>query len=231
MARPPKCRFCKVVEWNHVCYSQEERKPAEVVRPRVVLASVAEIQTQKEAVFAAAVAKAWRPPKIPVDFEAWLAKGCSCVERFATHTEQEPCPVFTPWNQLTGGELMPGEDVGKRINAGVLLRKAVKDGRVKKLPCQVGVDCDGRIEGHHPDYDKPLEVWWLCKKHHEAAHHFGLVITTQIEQPKGTLIHCEVCGQDKYVYRYGKFCSNVCRQKAKREKANKQRKEVLESAR
>lgn len=26
-------------------------------------------------------------------------------------------------------------------------------------------------ERHHPDYHKPLQIVWLCKKHHEAEHH------------------------------------------------------------
>lgn len=26
-------------------------------------------------------------------------------------------------------------------------------------------------ERHHPDYSKPKEIIWLCKKHHEEIHH------------------------------------------------------------
>ena len=33
---------------------------------------------------------------------------------------------------------------------------------------QCGVE--GRIEAHHPDYSKPLEVVWLCRIHHVEAH-------------------------------------------------------------
>ena len=26
------------------------------------------------------------------------------------------------------------------------------------------------VDGHHPDYDKPLEVVWLCRRCHRQAH-------------------------------------------------------------
>lgn len=51
-----------------------------------------------------------------------------------------------------------------RTVAGVYLRR----GKVEKRPCQV---CGaGRSEMHHPDYGKPLEVVWLCRRHHLDLH-------------------------------------------------------------
>lgn len=36
-------------------------------------------------------------------------------------------------------------------------------------PCEV-CGSDYRIHRHHPDYDKPLEVMFLCSKHHQEWH-------------------------------------------------------------
>lgn len=48
---------------------------------------------------------------------------------------------------------------------------ALRDGRLKRGPCeQEGSDCTGRIEAHHDDYAKPLEVRWLCVTHHRGYH-------------------------------------------------------------
>lgn len=46
--------------------------------------------------------------------------------------------------------------------------KAVKNGELKREPCEV---CSSPItEAHHPDYSKPLEVNWFCRLHHRLLH-------------------------------------------------------------
>lgn len=43
---------------------------------------------------------------------------------------------------------------------------AIRDGKLIKQPCQVCRSED--VEGHHEDYSKPLEVEWLCSRHHKT---------------------------------------------------------------
>jgi len=48
------------------------------------------------------------------------------------------------------------------------VQKAVLSGKLIKTPC---IKCgDSLSEGHHTDYSKPLEVLWLCRKHHMEMH-------------------------------------------------------------
>jgi len=48
------------------------------------------------------------------------------------------------------------------------VRRAIDAGKLVREPCEV---CGNtKSEGHHEDYSKPLDVVWLCRKHHVAAH-------------------------------------------------------------
>jgi ribosomal protein S27AE len=41
-------------------------------------------------------------------------------------------------------------------------------GRLIRQPCEV---CgEKKVEAHHDDYDKPLDVRWLCPAHHAETH-------------------------------------------------------------
>lgn len=49
-----------------------------------------------------------------------------------------------------------------------LVRSAIKSGRLKRKPCE---ECGAaEAHAHHDDYSKPLDVRWLCRKHHARAH-------------------------------------------------------------
>lgn len=40
---------------------------------------------------------------------------------------------------------------------------ALKTGKLKKDTCVCG---STKVEAHHPDYGRPLDVIWACRKHH-----------------------------------------------------------------
>ena len=45
---------------------------------------------------------------------------------------------------------------------------AIRDGKIKQEPCAV---CgSAKSQGHHEDYSKPLDVIWLCSRHHADRH-------------------------------------------------------------
>ena len=53
-----------------------------------------------------------------------------------------------------------------------LVRLEIKAGRLKPVTiCAHNKDyCKGRVEAHHCDYTKPLDLTWLCQRHHRAWH-------------------------------------------------------------
>ena len=50
-----------------------------------------------------------------------------------------------------------------------MVNNAIKCGKLFREPCEV---CGGgrRIEAHHDDYAKPLNIRWLCSVHHKQWH-------------------------------------------------------------
>ena len=61
------------------------------------------------------------------------------------------------------------EENYEKCQARWAVKYAVKTGRLRKGRCWVaGPDCKGRIEAHHHDYTKPLEIKWLCARHHRT---------------------------------------------------------------
>ena len=49
-----------------------------------------------------------------------------------------------------------------------LTARAIKKGLLERLPCE---ECAApKSEAHHPDYNQPLLIIWLCKEHHDALH-------------------------------------------------------------
>lgn len=92
-------------------------------------------------------------------------KGCATCEE---------CPA----ELATGSK--PGRNSGVRYsdlpdeakakaNARSKLHVYRKRGKVLRMPCEVCGETE-HIHAHHEDYSKPLEVKWLCARHHREHH-------------------------------------------------------------
>lgn len=57
----------------------------------------------------------------------------------------------------------------ERRRAHAHVAKAIRDGALVRKPCEV---C-GRLPtiAHHEQYERPLDVVWLCQVHHTLRHH------------------------------------------------------------
>lgn len=60
-----------------------------------------------------------------------------------------------------------------KIHARQLVRTAIQTGKIKKFLCET-CNSDRFVQAHHDDYSKPLEIRWLCKKHHNAWHRIAI---------------------------------------------------------
>lgn len=57
----------------------------------------------------------------------------------------------------------------EKYRAHMLVASAIRSGQIDKKPCEI---CGAtKVEAHHDDYTKPLNVKWFCFRHHrEVAH-------------------------------------------------------------
>lgn len=64
-----------------------------------------------------------------------------------------------------------GETIAKnaeRNMARKITKRHISRGTLIPQPCRVcGAE---KVDAHHEDYSKPLEVMWLCRTHHMALH-------------------------------------------------------------
>lgn len=68
---------------------------------------------------------------------------------------------WRPKHPLTG-------DARRRANARSYAKTYLRRGHLTRRPCQSCGSDESQM--HHADYDKPLEVTWLCRPCHLAVH-------------------------------------------------------------
>lgn len=56
----------------------------------------------------------------------------------------------------------------KKYRSHVMVNNHVRSGNLHKEPCEV-CGCEN-VHAHHDDYNKPLNVRWLCAAHHKQWH-------------------------------------------------------------
>jgi predicted transcriptional regulator len=73
-----------------------------------------------------------------------------------------------------------------------LTTSAIKSGVLTRQPCEVcgafGIK-NGRnvVDAHHDDYSKPLDVRWLCQKHHNMLHKRPLDFENELKKKNNDL--------------------------------------------
>lgn len=59
------------------------------------------------------------------------------------------------------------------------VRKAIMSGKLKKCCCEI---CGAsKTQAHHFDYTRPMDISWLCIKHHTLVHKKGLMSFWEVE--------------------------------------------------
>ena len=59
------------------------------------------------------------------------------------------------------------EEHQRRVKARTIFNHYLRDKHMSRQLCEI---CGKPAQAHHDDYDKPLEVRWLCPKHHMEWH-------------------------------------------------------------
>lgn len=60
------------------------------------------------------------------------------------------------------------QEDSRRVVAHSAVARAIRNGLLVRMPC---IRCgEAKSVAHHEDYDKPLEVMWLCQPCHKQRH-------------------------------------------------------------
>ena len=90
----------------------------------------------------------------------------NCQRAFQARANAEAMRLDIPmsersarWRQSVPPEVHAAHDA---------VETAIANGSLVRQPCEVcGVE---RVDAHHDDYSKPLDVRWLCRGHHLEHH-------------------------------------------------------------
>jgi hypothetical protein len=97
------------------------------------------------------------------------------IDRIYSRKYREQNPEWKKENNKKNGALVLKlvkkyyKKYPERLIAQQIINKKKRQNKLKILPCLI---CHSKenIVAHHPDYNKPLEVIWLCQKCHQRLH-------------------------------------------------------------
>jgi len=120
---------------------------------------------------------AWYQAKSPEERRAWVAKrdpdAARVADRKRYRRDREKRRKAADAYRRSHPEVVAriGQAWSKRNpekrRAHSAVARAIRSGRLVRGCCEV-CGATERIQAHHDDYSKPLEVRWLCPAHHAA---------------------------------------------------------------
>lgn len=105
------------------------------------------------------VCRKCKQPKTPNDFYEGVKSRCKEFKKRALQDHRAKNPL--------------------KYKARTAVGNAVRDGRLIKGPCEV-CGTTKRVQAHHHDYSKPLDVRWLCFQHHREDEHQQTIRTEEL---------------------------------------------------
>ncbi len=106
-----------------------------------------------------------RIDRLKLNAEWVLKEALRC--RIKSRNRRALMPKPTPEENLKRNSLKSALRIFRK-KATTKVSNAIRDKRLHRRPC---AKCGNlSVEAHHEDYSKPLEVVWLCKKHHMERH-------------------------------------------------------------
>lgn len=99
-------------------------------------------------------------------------KTCAgCGKEFPTKTRRRfycDGPCFRA-HEAEEGRARVARHTTERRRTYTIVQSALVRGVLVRRPCET---CGSRryVEAHHDDYARPLDVRWLCKRHHRQHH-------------------------------------------------------------